>query len=314
MQCERTNRTIEQDKLGNHVVLDNLGRRIYKTFMVVSQNFKCDKNCPFCTAKITLWPLAEDNWEKMDEQLQRCKDAGIAFEYLTISGNGEPSLYPKEVMRNWREIFDKHDNLFFYKRFQTGGNVFFDQEAHGLFSDYVFETTRVSLDDAVDMKVLRYKRNYTETENFRKSGVVLNHTLLNENRGSVVEDIKGYLQRFPNLYALNLKILNTNTFDESQLDNKYSRWILENGVLKRDAEEIAEQVAEIFPLTKGFNEFYDRVVFEGDTSDGRTIPITFYTRKMPYGLANVVFYQGRLVDYKLKEKELRGLENENRDE
>ena len=75
------------------IVVNEDGKRVFKTFMVVSSAFNCDKDCPYCTAKITQWPEGENNWENMEECLQRVEEAGIVFEYLTISGNGEPSFF-----------------------------------------------------------------------------------------------------------------------------------------------------------------------------------------------------------------------------
>lgn len=32
----------------------------YKEFELILSSFKCNKNCPYCTAKITKWPAVDD--------------------------------------------------------------------------------------------------------------------------------------------------------------------------------------------------------------------------------------------------------------
>ncbi|OGL99451.1 hypothetical protein A2304_02420 [Candidatus Uhrbacteria bacterium RIFOXYB2_FULL_57_15] len=287
---------------GEFVVANELGQRVYKTFMVVSASFRCDKGCPCCTAQITTWPKGEDCWERMDDCLARCEQAGITFEYVTMSGNGEPSMYPADVLRGLKETFDRYDHLFEYRRFQTGGNILWEPEVWNIFGPtYVFETTRMSLDDAEDMEILRYRRNYTESPLFPRSRVVFNHTLLRRNEHRLLADIEGYVRRFSNvLAAVNLKILNPNTFDPNDLSSRQSQWILKHGLGKNDGQRIVELMDAHFPRVNDYNPFYDR--YEWLHPSG--IKITLYARLASYGLPNIVFYQGKLVDYGLKPQRL----------
>ncbi len=295
-------RVIIDDEHGNRVALDDHGHKVYKTLMIVGQSYACDKDCPYCTAKITQWPTGSDQWQRLGDCLGRIEQAGVRFEYLTISGNGEPSLQPLPVLKDIRAVFDQYDHLFTYKRMQTSGNIFFHPERWEMFKDYVFEITRVSLDDDEDHSVLRAPKKYTQSDLFWKSSVVLNHSLLRKNIGTLINDINGYLARFPNLHVLNLKILNVNTLDSQLVNNSGSQWILDNAILKEEADDIADILKKHFPETDSYHEFYDRIVFEGKTPHGRTVPITFYTRDKNYGLANIVFYKGELVDYQLQPK------------
>ncbi|MFC1638904.1 hypothetical protein ACFL26_01380 [Patescibacteria group bacterium] len=288
---------------GGHVVLNELGKRVYKTFMIVGSRFKCDKGCPFCTAHITDWPKGPNCWERMPELLQSCEDAGIFFEYLTMSGNGEPAMNPPEELRFLRGVFDRFAHLFEYRRFQTGGRIFTLPEVFEQFSDFVFEITRGAVDNAADMKMLRYRRDYTRTEAFRglDRQVVFNHCLLHGSFGDLLDDIDRYRSEYAGqLYALNLKILNVNTLDESQFDNPGSQWILRNGLQKAELQRVLDVVDSRFERVEDYNPFFDR--YEWRTEDG--LPITLYARKAKYGLPNVVFYKGELVDYQLRPLDL----------
>ena len=42
----------------------------YKEFEVIGSSFKCDKNCPYCTAKITKWPIVDNNYNTLEERLK----------------------------------------------------------------------------------------------------------------------------------------------------------------------------------------------------------------------------------------------------
>ncbi|PJA46209.1 hypothetical protein CO174_00590 [Candidatus Uhrbacteria bacterium CG_4_9_14_3_um_filter_50_9] len=282
---------------GQYVVVDALGHRIYKTFMVVGSRYTCDKNCPYCTAKITLWPGGNNHWEQMASQIERCERAGIRFEYLTMSGNGEPSKNPIGELRELRDVFDRFPHLFEYRRFQTSGNIFWNPEIFALFGhDHVFEITRVSLDSAEDMQGLCYNRDYTQAPAFQEARVVFNHCLLKANYHRLLEDIDAYIQRYGRvLHSLNLKILNTNTFDETQLSSRYSQWILDTGLGKGDVDMVVAVMNNHFERVNDYNPFFDR--FEWRHPSGMLI--TLYARRTPYGLPNIVFYRGALVDYSL---------------
>jgi len=286
-----------------HIVVNEHGQRVYKTFMIVGSSFKCDKGCPFCTAHITDWPKGPNCWERMPELLQQCRDAGIRFEYLTMSGNGEPALNPLADLQFLRGVFDQFAQLFEYRRFQTGGRIFSRPEVFALFSDFVFEITRCAVDNAADMKVLRYRRDYTQTPEFQglDRQVVFNHCLLHDSFDSLLEDIDRYRREHgEQLRALNLKILNVNTLDESQLDNPGSRWILKHGLQKTEVQRVLDVVDSRFERVQDYNPFFDR--YEWRTEDG--LPITLYARRTKYGLPNIVFYRGELVDYQLQPQDL----------
>lgn len=49
----------------------------YKEFELILSSFKCNKNCPYCTAKITKWPVVDDKLELLAEKLYFLKSKGI---------------------------------------------------------------------------------------------------------------------------------------------------------------------------------------------------------------------------------------------
>jgi hypothetical protein len=297
-------RLVRSTDMQTLIVVNEHGQRVYKTFMIVGSSFDCNKGCPFCTAHITDWPLGDNRWERMPELLQRCADAGIVFEYLTMSGNGEPAMNPRPELEYLRGVFDQFAHLFEYRRFQTGGLIFSRPCTFELFHDFVFEITRASVDNDEDRRVLRYRRDYTQTDEFRglRQQVVFNHCLLHSTFGNLSADIDRYRREYGHqLYALNLKILNVNTLNETQLDNPGSRWILQHGLQKTDLQRILEVLDRQFKRVTDYNPFFDR--YEWRTADG--LPITLYARKAKYGLPNIVFYRGELVDYQLQPMDLR---------
>ena len=64
----------------------------YKEFELILSSFNCDKNCPYCTAKITKWPVVDDKLDVLEEKLKYLRDKDISFRYFIFCGNGEPSL------------------------------------------------------------------------------------------------------------------------------------------------------------------------------------------------------------------------------
>jgi organic radical activating enzyme len=295
-------------------------RRAFKTFMVVSEQFRCKAKCPYCTAKITKWPKPEggDNWDKMEGILAHLDNLGVWFEYLTISGNGEPSEYDLDTLKLWADVFERYSHLFTYMRMQTWGNIFdpAEQEKWEVVKDFVFEITRPFADSAHNAAVLGIP-DYTQWENFKNSKVVFNHVLLKDRKDSVVEDVRMYLSEYPNMQSLNLKILNPNTKVDNKVDGldslpRGTRWILENGMTKDDADEVVAIMDAAFERIHTHDDWTDR--YEWDAGDGTGRKITLYARRVKYGKHNVVYYGGETIDYDLSKVDLDELVARVRDE
>ena len=73
----------------NHKKCNN---KNYYLLLILSSSYKCDRDCPFCTAKITQLEEGKNNWIELENQLDIIQKNSIVFDHVTIGGNGEPSL------------------------------------------------------------------------------------------------------------------------------------------------------------------------------------------------------------------------------
>lgn len=271
----------------------------YKEFELIGSSYKCDKNCPYCTAKITKWPIVEDKFETLEEKLNYLKNQNINFRYFIFCGNGEPSLLSYKDFETIVEATRKV-NIFDEKRLQSSGNIFYENEKLDLIkNDFMIEITRVSLDSKEDMKILGYKRDYINSENFKKASVRLNYVLMkNKTFDEYLEEIKKYIEKYPNIVTVSLKTLNLNT-RKDEIDNPYSKWILENALTKDDADTIIEFMNKNTNFVTSDEKFFDRFEWKY-----KGVAITFYVKKLDYGCSNIVYYGGELVDYHLNKIKL----------
>ena len=272
----------------------------YKEFELIGSSFKCDKNCPYCTAKITQWPVVDNKLEVLEDRLNYLKNNDVTFRYFIFCGNGEPSLLDFEDFKKIVEA-TRNVNIFDEKRLQSSGNIFYEDEKLDLIKDdFIVEITRVSLDSKKDMEILGYKRDYINTENFKKAKVRLNYVLLkNKKFEDCLEEIKQYIEKYPNIETVSLKTLNLNTRN-NEINNPYSKWIIENALTKKDTNDIINFMSNNAKFVVSDEKFFDRFewVYEG-------VPITFYAKKLDYGFSNIVYYGGELVDYHLNKIEIK---------
>ena len=152
----------------------------YKEFELISSSFKCDKNCPYCTAKITKWPIVDNKIDMLEEKLNYLKENGINFRYFIFSGNGEPSLIDIQEFKNVVNA-TRNVNIFDEKRIQSSGNIFYDDEKFNYIKDdFLVEITRVDIDSKKDMEILGYTRDYINSSNFKKANIRLNYVLMKD--------------------------------------------------------------------------------------------------------------------------------------
>ena len=272
----------------------------YKEFELIPSSFKCDKNCPYCTAKITKWPVVDDKLDLLEDRLNYLKKKGITFRYFIFCGNGEPSLHSYETIKKVVDATRKV-NIFDEKRFQSSGNIFYEDKKLNLIKDdFIVEVTRVDIDSKKDMEILGYKRDYINSDNFKKAKVRLNFVLMkNKSFEEDLEEIKNYIKKYPNIQTISLKTLNLNTKDDN-IDNPYSNWIIDHALTKKDTDKILEFMNNNAEFKVKDEKFFDRYewVYEG-------VPITFYIKKLDYGYSNIVYYGGELVDYHLNKIKLK---------
>lgn len=271
----------------------------YKEFELITSSFNCDKNCPYCTAKITKWPPVDNHLELLEDRLKYLKDKNITFKYFIFCGNGEPSLVS---FKDFKCIVDatRNINIFDEKRLQSSGNIFYEDEKFNYIkNDFIIEITRTYLDSSKDMKTLGYKRDYINSDNFKKANIRLNYVLMkNKSFDEYLSEIKKYIDLYPNIKTVSLKTLNLNT-KNNNINNPYSKWIIDNALTKDDSDKIIEFMSNNTNFVKSDEKFFDRYewIYEG-------VPITFYAKKLDYGLSNIVYYGGKLVDYHLNKIEV----------
>jgi len=111
-------------------------------------------------------------------------------------------------------------------------------------------------------------------------------------------EIKKYIDTYPNIKTVNLKTLNLNTLN-GEIDNPYSKWIIDNALTKDDAKDVIDFMSKHANVIHQDNKFFDRIewMYKG-------VPITFYIKKLSYGISNVVCYGGKLVDYHLNKLDI----------
>lgn len=266
----------------------------YKEFELILSSFKCNKNCPYCTAKITKWPPVDDKVDELEAKFNYLKSKNINFRYFIFCGNGEPSLHSYKTIRKVVEATRKV-NIFDEKRFQSSGNIFFEPDKLELIkNDFIIEITRVDFDSKKDMQILGYNQDYINSPLFAKANVRLNYVILkNKSFADYLAEIKQYIDTYPNIKTISLKTLNLNTLN-GKTDNPYSRWISDNALTKDDAAAVIEAMSKHAEIIRQDTEFFDRIEW-----NYKGVPVTFYIKKLSYGISNVVCYGGELVDYHL---------------
>lgn len=288
----------------NAVLLHNIRcvEHTFKELEIILSDFTCDKNCPYCTAKITKWPVVKDDIHMLSLYVGQLKELGYKFHYVTIGGNGEPTMHDYNKLKDIVEMFDDYDISI--KRVLTSGNIFRDseKEKYDLFVSHgwIFEVTVVGFDWNRNKEIQRYNFNYFETEEFKKARIRLNYVLLKDNIHIMPKELKDYATNFPNIETLAVKLLNVNTFDESLLEQKGSKWIIENGIPKSEREVVASILNKNFEY---LGEAYDTHSWKMKIKNRET-EVYFSWKKLSYGFSDLVWYGNKFVNYQLEEIKL----------
>ena len=270
----------------------------FKELEIILSDFKCDKACPYCTAKITKWNNVEDDIYTLSMYVEQLKKQKVRFKYVTIGGNGEPTLHNYDKLKEIVELFDDYDIPI--KRVLTSGNVFRKEEEkkYNLFisHNWCFEVTTTSIDKEKDMKVLGYNPYYFDTDKFKKAKIRLNYVLLKDNWKTFIKEIKGFTNKYPNIETVAIKLLNINT-KNNKIDNKYSKWIYDNAISKDKRKEIKGILDNNFEYREGKYDTYSWILDNNHE-------IYFSYKKEKYGLYDLVYYGNKFIDYSLEEVKL----------
>lgn len=270
----------------------------YKELEIILSGFECDKNCPYCTAKITRWDEEEDDLHLLALNAGIMKELGYKFHYVTIGGNGEPTMHSYQKLKEIVEIFDGWDVP--VKRVLTSGNIFRpeNRDKYNLFVSHgwMFEVTVVAFLWEKNEKIQGYHFNYFNTDAFKNSRIRLNYVLLKDNIMNMPEELKLYAFIYPNIETLAVKLLNVNTMDEQSRSHPYSQWIIKNGIPKEDRDKVAGILNDNFEYV---GKTYDTCSWKMDVY-GKSFEIYFSWKKMPYGFSDLVWYGNRFVTYQLE--------------
>lgn len=264
----------------------------YKELEIILPSFDCDKHCPYCTAKTTKWPEKKMSVEKLKEYIDRMRDS-FSFVYLTLGGNGEPTLYPLDTLEKIVKIFDDYDIPI--KRVLTSGNIFRDESKakHEMFMKHgwKFEVTAAYTNIENDMKVLGYDHKYYFSERFKKSPIMLNYVMLKNNFDMIIDEINYWANHFKNIETISCKLLNVNTRENGE-NNPISKWIIENAIPKTDREKIKNLLDKNFDF---INHEFDALNYKHPSGTN----IHFSWKNGTYGMHDLVWYCDEFVDYHL---------------
>lgn len=203
-------------------------RKKYNNFTMITTSYECNKNCPYCIAKLDNLIKKKENLDAFEEEILKLKNEGYSFEYFVLSGNGEPSLYPYEDLKRIRDIVCD-SAIFKDKRIQTSGNLFLEPDKFELFKDWLIEITRISFSVDKDMNCLCYDTDYTRYPLYHQARLRVNIVLLEENKDTIISTIKYYIG-LKNVEVIALKILDG--------ENK-NEWINKNA-LKYETQDISD--------------------------------------------------------------------------
>lgn len=273
----------------------------FKELEIILSDYTCDKNCPYCTAKITKWERVEDDIYMLSLYIGQLKELGYQFHYVTIGGNGEPTKHSYQKLKEIVELFDDYEIP--VKRVLTSGNVFRkeEKEKYQLFVEhnFMFEVTTTSINNKLDQKILGYNHNYFETEAFKKARIRLNYVLLKSNFNTMIDEIKEFARKYPNIETIALKLLNVNT-KTGAVDNPKSEWISKEAIPKSERNKIKEILDQNFTF---LGERYDTFSWELDSKH----EVYFSFKKQEYGLYDLVYYGNQFVNYQLEPVKLNHL-------
>lgn len=127
-------------------------------YIYTLKSYKCNKKCPYCITKI-LRRREKEDWKQLPEMLAKLKAEGKVFSEFVLSGNGETSNYPIQVLAFIKTAAEE-SGMFTGFRIQTSGKLFFERSKLLLFKDWYKEITIVSTNPTEDMAILKYKRDY----------------------------------------------------------------------------------------------------------------------------------------------------------
>lgn len=248
-----------------------------KDFVFVLNSFKCNKNCPYCIAKMNNNYIENlnDEIKNLEKDILEYQSKNIKFEHFILSGNGETSLYDLKVLNKIKNIVED-SKIFDDYRIQTSGNLFLEDEKLELFENWIKEITVVSDNPSEDKKFYKYKRDYLNSSNYLNSTRIRVNIVLLKYNFNRLNKIINYYTLQNNVETIALKIL-----DNSFNDSKESLWILNNAIPY-------SEISKILKVVKNKNRFmtFDNKRFIFKTKNNKILSI-HYSFENTYDKINI---------------------------
>lgn len=218
-----------------------------RNLTLILKSYKCDKNCPFCIAKMNnRFKEEPDNIDNIDKILNTLDGYNYKFKRFVISGNGEPSQYSNEDFSKILDEISKHKNMFETLRIHSSGNIFLENEKIEKIKETDMKTeilvSRISLDDSIDQKILGYKTNYFELESFKQMENISLDVLLTKylDIENIKIDLEKFLNKSQNIKKVRFKAL----VENSEKDSVYKSWVKDARISKEDFENVKSKFEE----------------------------------------------------------------------
>lgn len=240
-----------------------------KEYVFTLNSYHCDKNCPYCIAKMNMNDIKDVNEEilNLKENIKYYQSNNISFKYFILSGNGETSLYDYKILKEIKDIVEK-SLLFDDYRIQTSGNLFTAIDKLELFDNWIKEITVISNDSNKDMEFYNYKENYLLSKNYIESKRIrVNIVLLKSNIDDIINTINFYINQH-NVETIALKLL-----DNSNNNTIYSKWIKDNAISYQEIDIITSILSKNYIFIKYQD---NRFIYESDNK--KIITINYNTK------------------------------------
>lgn len=211
-------------------------------FIYTLKNFKCNKHCPYCIAKIHRQRKPEDI-DMLPQYLQQEKDAGKVFEEFVLSSNGEPTMYPADKLQFIVDTV-RDSGMFKTMRVQTSGMLYFYPDKLKVFDGWLKEITVVDVDFNKDSAVLKYKHDY-----FRRAfklGELRSNLVVLKDMSSLLQNIEVLLQHSE---TVALKVL-----------DGLNPWIQDTALPWERADELVQLVSTKFGAAR-YNSTQGRYIW-----------------------------------------------------
>lgn len=249
---------IDTTNLSKNDVLEKvdeiINRRKINNLTLVLSSYRCNKSCPYCIAKNNMKFIANDNLKELSSTLKVLSENNIKVKRFVVSGNGEPSLYSLDKLKQIRTAILENRDLFELIRIHSSGNIFFEEDKFNLFNELnaEFEVLRVSLNASDDMNILKYNKNYLDSDLFKNCNNVKCDIALTDYLGDF--DIEQFFKDNQSIKKIRFKTL-LGTYN----DNSFGNWVKKH-TLNYD---------EIQKIIKYLNLSYNNGVYE--SADKRII-------------------------------------------